>query len=183
MTGQRKYESTQRALVGKLSRTGTDTPFNYLASPVYDWPSLAIHMYIHLEKLPLHPLYRLGFDRIGCYLCPTSRLAEFNIVKKLHPDLWSKWENWLENYRRTHRLPRVWIDKALWRWRYSYPPEIERLIREKGYNPRHVLEKPILYNANVEPSIRIGKSIVKTIRLNNVEQIALSKLKKARQNT
>ncbi len=177
VTGQRKYESTQRALAGKLSRAGTGTPFNYLASPVYDWTSLAIHMYIHLEKLPLHSLYRLGFDRIGCYLCPTSRIAEFNIVKKLHPDLWSKWENWLENYRRIHRLPRIWIDKALWRWRYSYPPEIKRFLREKGYNPRHVLEKPILYNANVEPSIRVGRGIIKTIRLNNVEQIVLPKLK------
>ncbi len=176
VTGQRRYESTQRALAGRVSRAGTGSPYSLLLSPVYNWISLYIHTYIHWRRLPLHPLYTYGFDRIGCFLCPTSRLSELSIVEKLHPELWSKWSTWLEQYRRRHGLPVEWISLGLWRWRYDYPPEIKRFLASRGYRVRELIEKQFVRRASVEPWIEYNGLYYKTIRLLDIVEASTEKI-------
>ncbi len=142
VTGQRGAESPQRAASPRLAESGTLGRGRHLvAAPIQEWSSLEVFLYIALRGLPLNPLYRLGFERIGCYMCPASHLAELRIVARRRPGLWRRWENWLRRYARRAGLPREWVDYGLWRWRLSYPAEVTALIRRLGLRPRELLER------------------------------------------
>lgn len=181
VTGQRGAESTQRALSPRLAESGTAARGrHYVALPIQRWSSLEVYLYIHYRRLPLHPLYLEGFDRIGCYMCPVSRLAEFKIVKKRHPDLWEKWTSFLRSYARRRDLPSEWITLGLWRWRFSYPSEARLLARRAGLDPDKLLEK---LNRGVSAALeysRRGRSLVATITLHDtIEPSLLPGLAKA----
>ena len=141
VTGQRGAESPQRAASPRLAESGTvGKAKGYLvASPIQEWSSLEVFLYITLRRLPLNPLYRLGFERIGCYMCPASHLAEFRIVERRHPDLWGRWMNYLLGYARKARLPREWATMGFWRWRLSLPSEAKLLARRLNLNPGQLI--------------------------------------------
>jgi phosphoadenosine phosphosulfate reductase len=140
VTGQRGAESPQRAASPRLAESGTIARGRGLvASPIQEWSSLEVFLYIALRGLPLNPLYRLGFERIGCYMCPASHLAEFRVVKRRRPELWGRWEDWLRRYARRAGLPGEWVDYGLWRWRLSYPAEVQALARRLGLEPGRLL--------------------------------------------
>ncbi|ABM80514.1 phosphoadenosine phosphosulfate reductase family protein [Hyperthermus butylicus] len=147
VTGQRGYESTQRAMAGKLSPSATTGRRDLLAAPIQEWTSLDVYAYIWREKLPLNPLYEMGYERVGCYLCPTSRLAEIDVARKRHREMWQRWEDYLHRYARSRGLPRIWVDYGFWRWRFSYPSEMMHLAYRLGVNPHRMLEKLIVSHA------------------------------------
>lgn len=151
ITGQRAFESTQRAQAGKLSPSASTGRKDLLAAPIQEWTSLEVYAYIWRGKLPLNPVYHLGYERVGCYLCPTSRLAEIENARRFHKDLWSRWDNYLYRYARKHGLPREWVVYGFWRWRFSYPAEVRHLAIKLGLNPGKMLEKIV--------SIHVGHSI------------------------
>ncbi len=140
VVGQRRYESPQRALAKRLSPSGSIGE-GYVAAPIHEWVSLEVFMYSVLEKIPLNPLYIEGYDRIGCYLCPTSRMAELELVGKTHPELMTRWNQYLENYADQHELPREWIRLGLWRWRYKWPGEIKGVMERQGIKADYILAK------------------------------------------
>jgi phosphoadenosine phosphosulfate reductase len=115
IVGQRAYESLDRArspLVWRnkwVSHMLSTTPIQY-------WGQLACWLYIHRYKLPYNKLYEEGFDRLGCYLCPSSALAEYREIERLYPELWSKWWLVLESWREKLQQPLVWSKLGLWRW-------------------------------------------------------------------
>jgi phosphoadenosine phosphosulfate reductase len=65
------------------------------------------------EGVEVNELYERGMERIGCWPCPSSDLAEFEIVKKIHPRLWKKWEETL----REAGIRENEIKHGFWRWR------------------------------------------------------------------
>ncbi len=142
ITGQRRYESPSRALAERLSPSGSIGE-GYVAAPIHEWISLEVFLYSILEKIPLNPLYMKGYDRIGCYLCPTSRIAELELVQKTHPEHMIKWIRYLENYAKEHSLPRRWIDLGLWRWRFRPPGEIRTLSKRQGIDIDMVIRNTI----------------------------------------
>jgi phosphoadenosine phosphosulfate reductase len=115
IVGQRAYESLDRArspLVWRnkwVSHMVSTTPIQY-------WSQLACWLYTFKYKLPYNRLYEEGFDRLGCYLCPSSALAEYREIEKLHPDLWAKWRCILETWRNRLGQPPEWSRLGLWRW-------------------------------------------------------------------
>jgi phosphoadenosine phosphosulfate reductase len=65
---------------------------------------------------PVNPWYDLGLERIGCYPCPATDLADIEIVEEHFPGF-ARWKGFLEAYARaTGRDPR-WVDLGLWRFR------------------------------------------------------------------
>jgi len=115
IVGQRAYESLDRAkspLVWRnkwVSHMLSTTPIQY-------WGQLACWLYIFRYRLPYNKLYEEGFDRLGCYLCPSSALAEYREIERLYPDLWLKWWHVLESWRERLKQPREWSKLGLWRW-------------------------------------------------------------------
>ncbi|MEM2025295.1 MAG: phosphoadenosine phosphosulfate reductase family protein [Desulfurococcaceae archaeon] len=115
IVGQRAYESIDRAKSPLVWRNKW-IPHMVSTTPIQHWSQLACWLYIFKRGLPYNRLYEEGFDRLGCYLCPSCALAEYQDVKRLYPALWSKWSVVLEEWRRKLGMPDDWLRLGLWRW-------------------------------------------------------------------
>ncbi|MET1160779.1 MAG: phosphoadenosine phosphosulfate reductase family protein [Thermoprotei archaeon] len=115
IVGQRAYESIDRAKSPVIWRNRW-VPHLVSTTPIQEWNQLVEWLYIHKYKLPYNPLYDAGYERLGCYMCPASTLAEFSEVEHRHPSLWEKWLNVLEYWRKKLDQPIEWIKYGLWRW-------------------------------------------------------------------
>jgi phosphoadenosine phosphosulfate reductase len=110
--GQRRYESRIRARSGRVWRNSW-LPKQVSASPVQNWSALHIWLFLMKEKALTNPLYQLGLERIGCWLCPSSDISEIHLFKELHPDLWQSFEEGLQ----AQGYSSDEIRHGFWRWR------------------------------------------------------------------
>ncbi|MDK6029106.1 phosphoadenosine phosphosulfate reductase family protein [Ignisphaera sp. 4213-co] len=115
IVGQRAFESIDRARSPTLWRLRW-APQMLNLSPINNWSQFEIWLYLHKHKIYVNPLYYMGYERIGCFMCPASTLAELELVSQTHKELWSQWIEVLEYWRQRLNLPRDWIDYGLWRW-------------------------------------------------------------------
>jgi len=119
IVGVRRYESFQRAAEGKISRNPWTGQTNI--HPIYDWNALEVWLFILWRRLPTNPLYEKGFFRIGCWPCPANNLADLNILKTLHPDLFNKLKTAILSSLSKEHLSKNDMMKVfqfgLWRWR------------------------------------------------------------------
>ncbi len=113
--GQRRYESEARRAKSRVWRNPW-TPGQVGASPIQEWNALHVWMYIMSKGEDFNPWYRRGLDRIGCFLCPASDMAELEAVAG-ESGRYRQWTEWLQRYRRENGLPEEWERFALWRWK------------------------------------------------------------------
>ncbi len=134
--GQRQYESQQRKSSGPVWRnpwvigqTG--------ASPIQGWTSFEVWLYIFWKDLPFNPWYEQGLDRIGCWLCPASDVAELERVKEVFPGF-SRWSAHLTEYADEIGTSADWLENGLWRWR-KRPGHVEEHggLDIERYRERH----------------------------------------------
>ncbi len=128
--GQRRYESEVRAKSQRVWQNpwvGNQTS----ASPIQGWTALHIWLFLFREKAPYNVLYERGFDRIGCWLCPSASLADYEYVKEQHPEMWQRWETFLFDYCRKVGLSPGYVTYGLWRWR-RLPKQWEELRQSLG---------------------------------------------------
>ncbi|NPA23425.1 MAG: phosphoadenosine phosphosulfate reductase family protein [Crenarchaeota archaeon] len=52
-------------------------------APLKIWSSIMVQYYLLMNKIPLNPLYMLGFYRLGCYICPAYRYYELDLAEKV----------------------------------------------------------------------------------------------------
>lgn len=83
--GVRNEESVNRA---NRTRIGKNVKHNNIIniSPILNWNSTEVYLYIILRDLPFNKAYRLGFSRVGCVICPYSSKWSENIASKVYPD-------------------------------------------------------------------------------------------------
>jgi len=132
--GQRRYESLLRARTGRLWRN-TWLPRQVSASPIQHWTALHVWLFLEKEGVKPNPLYELGFERIGCWLCPSSSLSEIQAGKELHPELWKE----LEERLRAQGFSEQELRHGLWRWRRLPKGQLmlaEKLGARRGRKPR-----------------------------------------------
>lgn len=122
--GQRKYESEARNAKPRVWRNPW-TPGQIGASPVQNWCAMHIWLYIFMRKEPFNVWYTRGLDRIGCFMCPASDLAEFDAIAGAS-DRWDQWDGYLDAYMADRGLPPEWKEFGLWRWK-----DAPRSIREE----------------------------------------------------
>ena len=113
--GQRAYESEQRAKKGNVWRNPW-TPNQLAASPIQKWTALHVWLYLMSKKARVNPLYEKGLERIGCYMCPATDLAELRRVREISPE-YESWQSALDSYARRGGLPEEWLKFDLWRWK------------------------------------------------------------------
>ena len=138
--GQRRYESEVRSKSQRIWQT----PWvgnQISASPIQHWTALHIWLYLFRENAPYNPLYGRGFDRIGCWLCPSASLADYEFVKVQHPEMWQRWESFLVEYGKKVGYPEEYVKYGLWRWR-NLPKQWEELRKTLGIE----LTKPLANN-------------------------------------
>lgn len=128
--GKRKHESFSRARIA-ASETNPFVPAQLNIFPIRDWRALEVWLYIHWRELSYNPLYDLGFERVGCWLCPSALAAEYARVKELHPEMHARWNAFLLEWAKTRGLSEEFVEHGFWRWK-ELPPKMLRLADELG---------------------------------------------------
>jgi len=168
--GQRKYESIHRYKQPRVWRNPW-VPNEIGASPIFHWNALEVWLYIFSRGLKYNPLYENRLDRIGCFMCPSSSLAEFQTLKEEKPELWKKWENELRKWRKRFGMPEAWIEHGFWRWRELTKGQ-KAVARELGIKiPEKRVWEPIRYTLKKENEEFVLKINTKII-LNRMKEVA-----------
>ncbi|MEM1622651.1 MAG: phosphoadenosine phosphosulfate reductase family protein [Sulfolobales archaeon] len=128
IVGQRAYESLHRFRSGYLWRNKW-LPSVLNMSPIQEWDQLTEWLYIFERQLPYNTLYKRGFDRLGCYLCPAANIAEYCLIEKLYPDLWDTWVHELLKWQSATGQTYEWVKYHLWRWLGRNSPGRQRITR------------------------------------------------------
>lgn len=126
--GKRKHESFSRARIA-ASETNPFVPAQLNIFPIRDWRALEVWLYIHWRGLSYNPLYDLGFERVGCWLCPSALAAEYARVKDLHPEMHARWNAFLLGWAKARGLSEEFVEHGFWRWK-ELPPKMLRLADE-----------------------------------------------------
>jgi len=139
LIGQRSYESEQRMRKGAVWKNPW-VPGQIGASPIQKWNAMHVWLYILSRGLRYNPWYDRGLERIGCFMCPSSDIAELDLVKSYYSK-YGKWEEYLRSYALERNLPNDWLRLAIWRWK-RIPPAMRRKIDELGISiPRAIKGK------------------------------------------
>lgn len=157
--GKRRYESFQRGNVGAVERNPF-VPGQISVYPVRDWRALEIWLYIRMEKLPYNPLYDQGFERIGCWLCPSALQAEYVRMKELHPEKFAAWEEKLHIWAAESGLPPEYVDLGFWRWK-AHPNKMLNIAKERNLalKPKARRKMALDILRGVSPCVAGGYSI------------------------
>jgi phosphoadenosine phosphosulfate reductase len=83
-----------------------------------------------MRKAPFNPWYERGLDRIGCFLCPASDLAELELVKE-ESDRSKEWNAYLHKYAESIGQPKEWVELGLWRWK-RVPASVKEELARTG---------------------------------------------------
>ena len=111
--GERKYESFSRAKRPKIDKNPW-IPNQISAYPILHWRSIEVWLYLFREKAAFNKLYELGYERVGCFLCPASSDWEFKQMRDTHPELYKKWSSYLKKFADKLGLDKDWI-KNKWK--------------------------------------------------------------------
>ena len=123
--GQRRYESFRRAVSDTWQNQYVPNQIN--VSPIQNWTALMIWMYIKWRKLPYNRLYEEGYERIGCWVCPSTDMAQLRLLRKKHKKEYEKLKEGVEKWRRRRNLPKSYWDYGLWRFK-KIPKKIANVL-------------------------------------------------------
>jgi phosphoadenosine phosphosulfate reductase len=146
--GQRRYESEQRSEKPRVWRNPW-TPGQVGASPIQEWTALHVWLYIFSKKEEYNPWYDWGLDRIGCFLCPASDLAELELVMD-RSSRSGEWKAYLQRRAEVEGWPEDWLRYALWRWR-RLPDAIRKDLEAKGAS----LQRIVIERGGTKEPIRL----------------------------
>lgn len=114
--GIRKSESGSRAKFARL-RKNTKIIRQYSAYPIFEWSDFDVWLYLLFRKIPLNPLYREGYSRIGCWACPNNGKFDDFLLSRTHPDLSRKWIRFLLEYAEKNDKTPDWVYSGKWKQR------------------------------------------------------------------
>ncbi len=114
--GLRKYESMNRSKKPRIWKS-PHIEKQMLSAPILNWSAMHVWIYLFKNNAPYNKLYEKCFDRVGCYMCPAMELGEIELIKKMYPELWKKWEDFLIDYAERNNLNDEWV-RGGWRWKY-----------------------------------------------------------------
>ena len=83
IVGDRGVESVKRSERSPFSQdTMIGVQDTYRVAPLKIWSALHVQLYLLSRGVNLHPLYGMGFYRIGCYMCPSLRSWELYAMRE-----------------------------------------------------------------------------------------------------
>jgi len=131
--GQRRYESGPRSRSGAVWRNPW-VPGQVGASPIQDWTGLHVWLYLMMRGETSNPWYDLGLERIGCFPCPATDLADLQVVEEHFPG-YARWREFLEEWARATGRDQAWVDLGLYRF-HRMPRYMRELAPGAADGPR-----------------------------------------------
>lgn len=116
MTGVRKYESSKRSKYEfdmqkafKKMNISYNMPYEWKRiSPICYFKNVDIWLMILMYNIEVNEMYKFGFNRVGCLICPYASPYTNLLIKKYYKFQWNRWANILEyNYESTNVKKRL----------------------------------------------------------------------------
>ena len=117
LVGLRALESSRRRSRGAFWRS-IWIKGQVALSPIYDWSTLEVWLYLMWKNVEVNPLYEKGLERIGCWVCPSMELAE---ISKTMNIMGEEWHKYMEKVSGMLNMSEQQLKYGLWRWRYKEP--------------------------------------------------------------
>jgi len=129
--GIRRSESVQRSGYDRVSGydpmtdgadVGTTKIGNQItASPIIDWLEFDVWLYILFYGLSFNKSYRLGFSRVGCWLCPLNSRWSDMLAGIFFPEETSRWRVQLIEFAKKVGKPdpEDYVDQKGWASRFG----------------------------------------------------------------
>ncbi|MFW9925922.1 MAG: phosphoadenosine phosphosulfate reductase family protein [Candidatus Thorarchaeota archaeon] len=160
--GQRKLESFQRSIEPRVTENPW-VPGQTSANPIQNWNALEVWLYIFKKKEDFNPLYNQGYHRMGCFLCPSSPLAELEGLRETHPELHARWESKMKEWAEKYGFPDEWVDMGFWRWK-NLPQGQMELVNTLGLEIKPDRSSPgerlnLSVTKGVSPCVKSGFSL------------------------
>ncbi|HBE9444587.1 phosphoadenosine phosphosulfate reductase domain-containing protein [Clostridioides difficile] len=163
--GMRKYESIKRKhydfdLNESQIRVGNklivpNTWKRFL--PIVEWDDSDVWLYTLNRKIEYNKMYNLGFNRVGCLICPNQHDYTELLIKEYYPKQWSRWTNILSKGYEIYGIDRrlkwsllEWCEGG--KWKKSVSKEFE--LTTKKATPERIEELSKLKNIPKEIAIR-----------------------------
>lgn len=117
----RYQESTVECLRGKDKLT---------VNPILYWDDQDVWDFIHHYELPINPLYKKGYSRVGCICCPMSNIKNIRREATEYPKYYAAYLRLIHKIRSLKRISAegdVWHDLSdedvFWAWAKKMGPK------------------------------------------------------------
>ena len=101
--GIRKSESVSRSKYNRVEDSSESVKINKqtVAAPIFFWLDADIWLYILAEKIDFNDAYRLGYERVGCWLCPNNNTRDVFLANVYMPERAKEWREFLVEFTKT----------------------------------------------------------------------------------
>ena len=119
--GIRKSESVSRSKYNRVEDSSESVKINKqtVAAPIFFWLDADIWLYILAEKIDFNDAYRLGYERVGCWLCPNNNTRDVFLANVYMPERAKEWREFLIEFAKNIGKPdpEEYIDSGAWKAR------------------------------------------------------------------
>lgn len=119
--GIRKSESVSRSKYNRVEDDAEAVKIQQqtVASPIFFWKDLDIWLYILAEEVDFNEVYRLGYDRVGCWCCPNNNQRAQFLSRIYMPEQSKKWREFLIRFAKKigKQDAEVYVDTGKWKAR------------------------------------------------------------------
>lgn len=121
ITGVRGDESAMRADYDELS-LGKKIIGQYSFHPILEYSSAEVFLYIYANNLLMNEAYKMGFNRVGCVMCPNSAGKHEYMKQRFFPELVDKFASMIvENSSKdlSGENAKIFLETGGWKTRLS----------------------------------------------------------------
>ena len=119
--GIRKSESVSRSKYNRVENGSESVKIQQqtVASPIFFWKDIDIWLYLLSEGIDFNEAYRLGYDRVGCWMCPNNNQRAQFLSRIYMPEQSKAWRDFLVRFARQVGKPDAeeYIDSGKWKAR------------------------------------------------------------------
>ena len=90
-----------------------------VVSPIFDWSNIDIWLYIFRNNLIFNKAYYFGFNRVGCWCCPSNSNWSFFLNRIVNHELGEKWRKFLYKFAENMNKSDLddYVDSGKWKSR------------------------------------------------------------------
>lgn len=119
--GIRKSESVSRSKYNRVENGSESVKIQQqtVASPIFFWKDIDIWLYLLSEGIDFNEAYRLGYDRVGCWMCPNNNQRAQFLSRIYMPEQSKAWRDFLVRFARQIGKPDAeeYVDSGKWKAR------------------------------------------------------------------